>query len=400
MKFSFYIAKRYLFAKSGNNTINLITLIASTGVIVSTAALFIILSGFSGLRTFNYSLLDVSDPDIKITAVKGKSLFFNDSIQKRLLDNSDIASFSKVIEDRVFLKNGEKQQIAFVKGVDDNYTDVVALDKAIQVGTWLQKDYSNTSVIGNGLAYKLSTGVMSFEKPLEILIPKAGTSFLNPARSFRSIKTQIVGTYTGAEDFENNYVFVSIEQAKKLLNYKNNQYTAIEIKLLPTIDVDDFSQSLQQKLGSAYKVQTKTQLNELFYKVINTENFVSYLIFTLIIIIAMFNVVGSIIMMIIDKKSNLKTLLSLGASLSEVKRIFVLQGILLTAISMTIGLLMSGIIVIIQQQFSVFMITSSIAYPVELRGGNLLIVIATITILGFLAAKVASSRITSDFIEK
>tara|TARA_R110001632_G_scaffold38339_2_gene96499 strand:- start:27395 stop:28597 length:1203 start_codon:yes stop_codon:yes gene_type:complete len=400
LNFPLYIAKRYLFAKSGNNAINIITIIASVGVIVGTAALFIILSGFSGLRTFNYSLLDISDPDIKITATKGKTFIYNDTLQNVIENNRDIAAFSKVIEERVFLKNGEKQQIASVKGVDYNYINVVKLDSAIQVGTWLEKEYSNTSVIGNSLSYKLSAGVASFGETLQILVPKAGTGFLNPASSFRSIDTQITGTYYGTEEFENKYVFVSNVQAQQLLNYQDNQFTGIEIKLQSNVNADDFSEKIQQQLGQNYKVQTKAQLNELFYKVINTENFVSYLIFTLIVIIAMFNVVGSIIMMIIDKKKNLKTILNLGATLSEIKRIFVLQGFLLTIAGMTIGLIVSMIAVAIQEQFEVFMITSSIPYPVELKISNLLIVIATISVLGFLAAKVASSRISVNFIEK
>jgi len=400
LNFPLYIAKRYLFAKSGNNAINIITIIASVGVILGTAALFIILSGFSGLRTFNYVLLDSSDPDVKITATQGKSFFFDNTIKNVFFSSKDIVSFSKVIEERVFIKNGEKQQIAYIKGVDDNYINVVPLDDAIQVGTWLQKEYTNTSVIGNSLAYKLSAGVESFGEYLEILVPKKGTGFINPSRSFRSIKTQIVGAYFGTEEFENKYVFVSNFQAQQLLNYKKNQFTGIEIKLSPDSNPTNFAVLMQEKLGNQFEVKTKAQLNELFYKVINTENFVSYLIFTLIVIIAMFNIVGSIIMMIIDKKKNLKTLLSMGATLSEIKNIFVLQGFLLTLISMATGLFLSLIIVIIQQKFQIFMITSSIPYPVELTGSNFLIVITTITVLGFLAAKVASSRITVNFIDK
>jgi lipoprotein-releasing system permease protein len=400
LNFPLYIAKRYLFAKSGNNAINIITIIASVGVILGTAALFIILSGFSGLRTFNYALLDSSDPDVKITATQGKSFFFDNTIKNVFFSSKDIVSFSKVIEERVFIKNGEKQQIAYIKGVDDNYINVVPLDDAIQVGTWLQKEYTNTSVIGNSLAYKLSAGVESFGEYLEILVPKKGTGFINPSRSFRSIKTQIVGAYFGTEEFENKYVFVSNFQAQQLLNYKKNQFTGIEIKLSPDSNPTNFAVLMQEKLGNQFEVKTKAQLNELFYKVINTENFVSYLIFTLIVIIAMFNIVGSIIMMIIDKKKNLKTLLSMGATLSEIKNIFVLQGFLLTLISMATGLFLSLIIVIIQQKFQIFMITSSIPYPVELTGSNFLIVITTITVLGFLAAKVASSRVTVNFIDK
>ena len=400
MNFPLYIAKRYLFAKSGNNAINIIAIIAASGVVLGTAALFIILSAFSGLRTFNYSLLDISDPDIKITASKGKSFFYDASLQNIISKDSDVVVFSKVIEERVFIKNKNKQQIAYVKGVDYNYTDVVALDQAIQVGTWLQKEYTNTSIVGNGLAYKLSAGVDSFGEYLEILVPKTGTGFLNPSRSFRRINTQIVGIYYGAEDFENNYVFISNAQAQQLLNFKADQFTGIELKLRPETNAADFSIQLQKNLGPQYRVQTRAQLNELFYKVINTENFISYLIFTLIVIIAMFNIIGAIIMMIIDKKKNLKTLLSLGASMTKIKKIFVLQGFLLTIISMTIGLFLSVITVCVQQKFQIFMITSSIPYPVELRGSNLLVVITTITVLGFLAAKLASSRISASFIDK
>lgn len=398
MNFPFYIAKRYLFSKSGNNAINIITIIASLGVIVGTAALFIILSGFSGLRTFSASLLDISDPDIKITASLGKNFVYNETIKNTLTSHQDIADFARVVEERVFLKSDEKQQIAYVKGVDYNYINIVKLDSAIRVGNWLDPEYQNTAVLGDGLAYKLSMGVMNFGQALEIVVPKKGTGLLTP-NSTRNIQAQIVGLYGGTEEFENKYVFVSTIQAQHLLDYEENQFTGIEIKLKPEVDPDDFAEELQTQLGSEFKVQTKAQLNELFYKVINTENFVSYLIFTLIMIIAMFNVIGAIIMMIIDKKKNLKTILNLGATLKDVKRIFVLQGFLLTLAGMTIGLLFSVLAVFIQQQFEWFMITPNIAYPVELKLNNLLIVVATISVLGFLAAKIASSRISIRFVE-
>lgn len=398
MSFPFYIAKRYLFAKSSNNAINIITLIASLGVIVGTAALFIILSGFSGLRTFNDTLLDTSDPDIKVSSVKGKSFVFSDAMKATIEGNIAVTEYSPVIEERAFLKNDDKQQIAYVKGVDYNYTNVVKLDSALQLGSWLDPEFENIAVIGNGLAFKLSLGVMNFGQPLEIVVPKTGTGFLSP-NSTRSIQVQIMGVYGGTEEFQNKYVFVPNQQAQRLLDYENNQFTALEIKLAPEADPDDFAENLQNSLGSDFKVQTKTQLNELFYKVINTENFVSYLIFTLIMIIAMFNVIGAIIMMIIDKKKNLKTILDLGATLGEVKRIFVLQGFLLTLAGMTLGLLIAVLLVFVQQEFELFMITATIPYPVELEFVNLLIVMGTITVLGFLAAKIASSRISTQFLE-
>ena len=184
------------------------------------------------------------------------------------------------------------------------------------------------------------------------------------------------------------------------MRFKENQITGIELKLVENAKPDLFAEQLQEQLGNKFKVQTKEQLNEVFYKVINTENFVSYLIFTLIVIIALFNVIGAIIMMIIDKKSNLKTLYSLGATIKEIKKVFIVQGFLLTFLGMLIGLTLGVLIVFIQKEFGLFMITENFAYPVEFRFSNLFIVIATITVLGFIASKIASSRISKEFIEK
>lgn len=400
MNFSLYIAKRYLFTKTSNNAINIITIIASFGVIVGSLALFIILSGFSGLRTFSYSLLDASDPDIKITAVKGKSFLMTDDIRKIINENQSIKASSKIIEERVFLEYNDKNEIAYLKGVEDNYTNITNIEATLSQGNWLDTAFVNTAVIGRTIAYKLSLGVRNFGEPLQIMVPKPGTGFINPMNAFYKTNVQIVGLYTGTEEFESKFVFVTLAQAKELLRFQENQFTALELKLINAKDADAVANQLQKKLGNSFKVQTKQQLNEVYYKVINTENFVSYLIFTLIVIIALFNVIGAIIMMIIDKKDNLKTLFSLGATVKEIKKIFELQGFLLTLFGMSIGLTTGVILVFLQMQFGLFMITENLAYPVEFRFTNLVIVILTITILGFIASKIASSRISKEFIER
>ena len=400
MRFSTYIAKRYLFTKTSNNAINIITIIASFGVIVGSLALFIILSGFSGLRTFSYGLLDSASPDIKISATKGKSFFITESISQILDQNSGIKSVSKVIEERVFLEYEDKNEIAFVKGVSSNYPEITRIDSTLSTGIWIDTNYVNTAVIGRTIALKLSLGVRNFTEPLRILVPKPGKGFINPQNVFYNTEVQIVGLYTGTEEFESKFVFVDIDQAADLLRFKKNQITAFEIKLKHASTADEIAKQLQNNLGSGFNVQTKEQLNEVFYKVINTENFVSYLIFTLIIIIALFNVIGSIIMMIIDKKDNLKTLFSLGATVADIKKIFVIQGFLLTLFGMIFGLFLGVILVLLQKEYGWFMITESLAYPVEFRFTNLLVVVFTITILGYIAAKIASSRISKEFIER
>ena len=400
MNFPLYIAKRYLFSKTSTNAINIITIIASFGVIVGSLALFIILSGFSGLRSLSYSLLDVSDPDIKITSSAGKRLLYTKDVQQILETNTSIYAFSKVIEERVFLEYNNKNEIAYIKGVEENYTSITSIDSVLNLGNWLDNEFLKTAVVGNGISRKLSLGILNYGEPLSIMVPKSGTGFINPLNAFYKMNVQVVGVYSGTEEFENKYVFVSINDAHNLLHFKENQFTGIEIKLKDNLDANLFSEQLQEQLGSKFKVQTKQQLNEVFYKVINTENFVSYLIFTLIVIIALFNVIGAIIMMIIDKKSNLKTLFSLGTTIEEIKRIFVYQGFLLTFLGMIIGLSLGILLVFLQKQFGLFMITQNLPYPVEFRFSNLFIVVVTITVLGFIASKIASSRINKGFVEK
>ncbi|TDQ21917.1 lipoprotein-releasing system permease protein [Tenacibaculum caenipelagi] len=388
-----------MFSKTSTNAINIITAIAVFGVVVGTLAMFVILSGFSGLRTFSDSLLNASDPDIKITATQGKSFEFSTKIHDVLQREDGVKVFSKIVEERVFLKYKNKDHIAQVKGVDPSYSQIIPADSILTVGTWLDPKFKNIAVIGYGISYKLSLGILNFGEPLQILVPKAGKGFINANNAFRSVSTQIAGVYTGSEEFQNKYVFVPISLAQELLGYKENQVSGIELKLKEGVDLDAFQESLQEVLGNDFKVQTRAQLNTLYYKVINTENFISYLIFTLIVAIALFNVIGSIIMMIIDKRENLKTLFSLGSTIDEIKKIFIFQGFLLTLVGMALGLVLGVVLVIIQQKYGLLMITQNLAYPVEFKWINLLVVVSTILILGYLAAKIASSRISKAFIE-
>ncbi|GGG94728.1 membrane protein [Polaribacter pacificus] len=400
MNFPLYIAKRYLVAKSSKNAINIITVIASFGVIVGTLALFIILSGFSGFRLFTNSMLQSSDPDIKISAVKGKSFLYTDQVSQILKEQPEILASTQVVEERVFLQYKERDHISYIKGVGTNYTDVTRVDSTLSVGQWLDPDFLNSAVIGYGISEKLSMGVLSFGEPLYIRVPKPGTNYITSQRAaFNEVSAQIVGVYSGLEEFANKYVFVDLSLARKLLNYSENQLTAIEVKIKEGVDPENFAEKLQSQLGSSLKVETRIQFNALTYQVLNTESLISYLVFTLIIMIALFNVIGAIIMMIIDKKENLKTLFSLGVTLKEIKRIFVFQGFLLTLFGLSVGLFLGISLVLLQKQFSFFMITTSIPYPVAFNFYNVFLVAITILILGYLAARIASSSISKNFIE-
>lgn len=399
MNFPLYIAKRYLLSKSSNNAINIITIIATLGVIVSTIALFIVLSVFSGLRDFSLSFIKTADPDLKITSVKGKSFQFTDEMEKALVKDK-IAAYSKVIEERVFLSYGEKSHVASIKGVDTNYLHVNRMDTAVYFGNWVNYDAKYTVVVGSGISTILSIGTYDFTERLKIYVPKPGKGYItNPKTAFNQVGAQTIGVTRLTDEIDKKYVYSNIELAQDLLNFKPKQITAIELKLDEGASVRDVQNELQESLGNDFNIRTRQQLNSVFYKMLNTENLVSYLVFTLILIIALFNVIGAIVMMIIDKRENLKTLFHLGSGVRDIRRIFVYQGFLLNVFGLFIGLLVAIPFVLLQKKYGFIMITNSLAYPVEFRLMNVMVVIMTIIVLGFLAAKIASARISKKLVE-
>lgn len=398
MNFSLYIAKRYLFSKSSNNAINIITIIATLGVIVGSLALFLVLSVFSGLKSFSVNFLNATDPDVRITPQKGKSFFFNNEFEQILKNQSGIVHYTKVIEERAFFNHNKKEHIAYIKGVDSNYTEVVAIDSLIDFGTWIDFN-SNTAVVGNGIANKLSIGILNYGEPLHIYVPKTGTKFItDPRKAFKKISTQAVGVFSVSEELNNKYVFTSLNATQKLLSYKENQISYIDVKISP-ISFEKTIATLKNNISDKYLVSSKEELNSAFYKILNTEKLVAYLIFTLVLIIALFNVIGSIIMMILDKKKNLKTLYNLGAPVKKIKKIFLLQGFLLSLFGLTVGLSLGVILIVLQNEFQLFMITASIPYPINFEIKNVLIVAVTITLLGYVASKIASSRISINLVQ-
>ena len=393
MNFSFYIAKRYLFSKSRNATINIISAIALGGVTIGTMALFIVLSVFSGLKAFNVNFISAADPDLTITATQGKSFFMTDSL-KTILKDTSIASYSKYIEERAFFGYQDKRVIAQIKGVDSYFTNVVKLDTTVYAGQWLEPDKLDQVVIGNTISRQLSLGITDYINTLKVYVPKPGKGYINnPTKAFKMLPAKTVGVFSVTEALDKKYVFANLAFTQELLDYKPNQISGIALKLKKDLIPEDFANTLQNKFGSDFKIRTRTQLNAVFYKMLNTENLVSYLIFTLIIIIAIFNVIGAIVMMILDKKDNLKTLYNLGTPLKQIKKIFILHGMLLQGVGMLIGLFLGMALVLLQMQFGFLKITATLAYPVLFNGTNLIVVIITIVLLGYIAARLASSRI-------
>ncbi|HBT09377.1 MULTISPECIES: ABC transporter permease [Leeuwenhoekiella] len=399
MKFPVFIAKRYLFTKSSNNAINIITLISAVSIIAGAAALFIVLSGFSGLKDFSLSFSSIFDPDLKVLPASGKTILFTPDLAAELEANPDIISYTQVIEERAFLEFRGKNHIAYIKGVDENYRNVNNIDSTLLYGNWITPE-EPVAAIGFGISRILSLGVNNYSDLLRVMVPKPGTGQItDPTQAFNSSQLVVSDIFQVNEELDQKYLFTNIDYVRKLLNYNEATLSSVELKLNPKADPVQVQQRIQRLFGDQTEVKTRFQLNDKLYKMLNAENLAVYLIFTLVLIIALFNLVGSIIMIIIDKKANIQTLHSLGASLKDIKKIYFLQGTMMSVFGGIIGLILGSLIVGAQLQFQLKMITPTLPYPMEFTLVNFLAVFFTISILGILASYLASSTIRPKLLQ-
>lgn len=399
MNFSLYIAKRYIRSKSSNNAINFITIIAIVGIVLGAASLFIVLSGFAGLRDFTLEFSSIIDPDLKAETSIGKSFAINTNQDKQLQAIDGVSNFSKIVEERIIASSDGTNHPAYIKGVDENYQKITAIDSVIPYGNWLYPDTPQI-VSGWAISNRLSFFINDYNKTITLSVPKPGKGQINSqSQALNQVNTVNVGIYDINEELNNKYIFASIETARRLLNYQPNQVTSLEFKLTENADEDVVKAKIKTILGQNIILKNKDQLNDAIYKMLNTENLAVYLIFTLVLIIALFNVIGSIVMMILDKKKTLNTLFNLGASVKDIRNIFFYQGILMTFIGGFIGLLIGYIVIQLQASYDLIMITPSLPYPVAIHFKNFIIVMLTISVLGLIASKIAASRITRDLVK-
>jgi lipoprotein-releasing system permease protein len=310
-----------------------------------------------------------------------------------------IVSYSKIIEERVLFTFDGKQQVTYLKGIDSLFTKVNPVEKNLFNGQWLAPN-TNQVVVGYGIAQQFSMGLLDFNRPLEVFVPKPGKGAIdNPEQAFNQSDLLPIGIYTINEDLDFKYVFADLGLAQELLEYKPNQVSGLEIKIQKGAYENAVIEQLQTIFNNAITVKNRAQLNESLYKMLNTENIAVYLIFTLVIVVALFNLIGALIMMILDKKGNLKTLCNLGVEIKDLRKIFLLQGTLLSVFGGVIGLLLGIVIVVLQQQFELIMITPTMAYPIVFTLENVLIVLGTIISLGFIASLIASSRVSKKLLD-
>ena len=392
MNFPLYIAKRYVRSKSSQNAVNIINFITFLVIVIGAAALFIVLSAFAGLKSFSLSFSNTFDPDLKAVTAAGKFYHILPEEESKLKQLPGLASYSKELEERVYLTHQQKSHIAYIKGVDNNQNATTGVDSTLYMGTW---DLENQQVVtGIGIANLLGLPVNNFRSPLIILAPKPGTTSISQtAKPYNQLSVVVSGVYAIETNLDEKYVFAELPLVQALLEKDSTQVSAISFRLEPNADVQKVSSEIQNILGAKVLVKDRQQLNSTLYKMLNTENLATYLIFTLVLIIALFNVVGAIIMMILDKQLNSKTLFSLGSTVRELRRIYFIQGILVTGMGGLIGVLLGSLLIWSQLAFGWLKITPSLAYPVEYKFVNVLIVLGTIFVLGVVASKIASSRV-------
>ena len=389
MNFSFYIAKRYLFTKSKNKAINYITLVAGLGIIFGTAALFVVLSGFDGLKAFSLEFTSFTDPDLKVFPHQSKTIKLSSEHREKIIKIEGIASFSEIVQDKVLLSCEDKYLALDLKGVDANYPQQT-IDSILSYGAWMEPDFPHI-VAGWSATNTLGFGVYDFTKTIRLYAPKPGTGQIMSVKgAFKSMKVVNVGIFQINESLNNSMAYTSIENARYLLGVKPNQISALEIITLPESDLDRIKTELNSVFKEKIIIKNRVQLNDALYKMLNTEHVAVYLIFTLILIIALFNIIGSIVMMILHKKENLKTLYSIGADKNELQHIFFMQGIMMTVLGGFIGLFLGATLIILQKYFDLVMISPTLAYPVVLKSLNFVIAFGTILVLGVMASKIAS----------
>lgn len=387
-------------SKSTQNAVNIINFITFLVIVIGSAALFIVLSAFAGLKTFSLSFTESFDPQLKALPVAGKTFTLSPEQEERLQSVNGLAFYSKEIEEKISLEHRGKNHIAYIKGVDSNYTKVTGVDSTLYIGDWTLNE--SQVVSGLGIANILGITINQYRSPMQIYAFKPGKGSISQ-QSISSLYNQlpmvIGGVYAVEADLDNKYVFADLRLTQALLEKDSLSISGINFKMDEGVEPSAVRDEIQTILGDGVQLKNRQQLNSTLYKMLNTENVATYLIFTLVLIIALFNVVGAIIMMILDKQQNSKTLYSLGTTIKELRRIYFVQGILVTGFGGLIGVLLGVLIVWSQLAFSWLKITATLAYPVKFEIINIVIVLATILVLGVIASKIASSRINKKLVD-
>ena len=393
MRFPLYIASRYFFTRSKQSVINIINYIALSVVLIATAALLIVLSAFTGLKDFGLSFSNVFDPDFRVEAVQGKVLEV-DSVGLASMKQLDgILAVSGIIEDKVFLNYRDKNHVVYLKGVDSTYQKVIESDRFLSSGAWFSKELDEV-VIGGGVAQVLSLGVYDYNDFLVLTVPKRSASATQLKEPFINKTALVSGIYSVSEELDKKYMFSNLSFARDLFQRKGNVYSSLELKVDPSLNRKQLEEQLQALLKTPIRIRSRTELNAALFKMLNNEQMAIYWIFTLVIIIALFNVVGALIMMILEKRPQLKVLYALGVQPKEIRLIFFYLGGMISWVGGGLGILLGTTLVLLQRYFPFLYVPgTNFPYPVRLELQNVAMVLLLLLVLGGLASAWATAQV-------
>ena len=386
MTYVFKIAFRYFFSKNEQTVINKINFLSLILIIISSASLFIVLSAFDGLKTFGLSFSNKFDADYELSPLNGKYLNLSPEIISEINNLEEIVEVAPQIEEKVFLSFKEKNQVAVLKGVDSSYNKVIPIKDLVMIGDWIDNDNSKT-VIGYGISSKLGLGVYDYSSFLKISVPRNNNSSVLNLNPFKSLPLIVVGLYQINEELDNKYIFTSLSFAKNLLNLKENQYTNLIIKTIDNINKQKLEEKINLIVEEKTKLTSRLEKNAALFKMLNTENIAVYFIFSLVMIISLFNLVGSLIMMILNKKKEMKILIAMGVSNKNLSQIFYFIGLIICFLGGILGLSLGSLLVFIQKYSSIINVPgTNLSYPVEFNIKNIIVVFLTLIILGSISS--------------
>jgi lipoprotein-releasing system permease protein len=397
-----HIAKRYFFSKKrGGGSLNLISVVSGIsllGYIVGAASLVIILSVFNGFEALFTSMYKDFDSDLRITADAGKSIdsaSFNWEAFNSVLQGEP---YSLILEENVLLRYDERQSIATLKGVDNNYASVTGFDKTVVSGQADIRNEAVFAVVGQGIAYQLSLDPNDVFKALAIYVPKREIqSTLNPEDAFNKALVIPSGVFSAQEEADNKYVVCAIGFARELLQRKG-QFTAIEINVTDDGQIDNTQQKLQTLLGNDYKIKNRFEQHDAFFKVMKSEKVVSYFILLFILFIAASNTISSLYILAMEKKRDILVLKSMGITKRDAARVFVYEGLIIAIVGGGVGVLLGLILSLLQQHYGFIALQESTdvvfsSYPIKVEWIDLLLVMGTVLILGYLTTLYPSKKV-------
>jgi lipoprotein-releasing system permease protein len=392
-----YIARRYLFAKKSTNAINIISTISVLGVFVGSAALIIVLSVFNGFEDVVLKMFNTITPQLVIAPAEGKTFNPHSVFFTELKSAKEVYSFTEVLSENALLRYRDKQSVGTVKGVSTSYLKNKSLDSITVQGKFiLQTEAGPNAVIGSALQNYLMVNTNDPFTQLQVFSPKKGlkTSSVNPADDFMDLYIPVSGIFEVQQDFD-NIAIVPLSFARKLLN-EEIKVSSIELNLQKGVDPDVFKAKIAQQLGKNYVVKDRVEQNKALYNILSTEKWAVYIILTFILIIAIFNIIGSLTMLVIDKLKDIAILSSLGAGKGLIRKIFLFEGMMITLAGCVFGLFVGLVFCLLQQKFGLVKMSQenllmSNAYPIGLKWKDFLLVFITVSIFSFMASALSSN---------